>query len=76
VSRDAEVLDRDDLPRDPDYDAVPDELTLLAGLDEPESPSWCPRSEQVTVLDEDGASRDQLVIVPGLFGQARRLEDG
>jgi hypothetical protein len=54
----------DELPRDPDWDDVPEELQLLSGLG------------PVTVLDEDGVSRgDQLVIVPGMFGHARRLEE-
>jgi hypothetical protein len=52
----------DELPRDPDLDDVPEELTILAGLGQP-----------VTVLDEDGVGPAALVIVPGLFGHARRL---
>jgi hypothetical protein len=53
----------DDLPRDPDWDDVPEELALLAGL------------ARVGVIEPAGASRDVLVIVPGMFGHARRLED-
>jgi hypothetical protein len=53
-----------ELPRDPDLDHVPSDLQLLAGL-----------GPTVTVVDEDGVSHDQLVIVPGLFGAARRLEE-
>ncbi len=53
----------DELPRDPDYDDVPPELQLLAGLG------------PVTVLTEDGVSQDTLVVVPGLFGHARRLRE-
>jgi hypothetical protein len=55
----------DDLPRDPDWDDVPTDLKILAGLDKP-----------VIVVEPDGVSRDTLVIVPGLFAHARRLEDG
>ena len=52
----------DELPRDPDEDDVPEELVLLAGL-----------GPTVTVIDEDGVGPAELVIVPGLFGHARRL---
>jgi hypothetical protein len=48
--------------RDPDMDDVPETLQRLDG-------------ERVTVLDEDGVSQDTLVIVPGLFGHARRLDE-
>ena len=51
--------------RDPDWDDVPEELALLAGLNH----------GRVTVLDEDGVSQDTLVIVPGLFGHARRMDE-
>ena len=63
----ADLHDRgdDDLPRDPDWDDVPEELTLLAGLGEP-----------VIVIEPDGVSRDTLVIVPQMFAHARRLEEG
>jgi hypothetical protein len=54
----------DALPRDPDWDDVPEDLAILAGLGEP-----------VTVIEPDGVSRDTLVIVPGLFGHARRLTE-
>jgi hypothetical protein len=54
----------DNLPRDPDWDDVPDDLQLIAGLG------------RATVIDADGVSRDTLVIVPGLFGHARRVRDG
>lgn len=57
-------VDDDDMPVDPDWDDVPDGLRLLAGLDH----------GQVTV-QADGVSRDSLVIVPGLFGHARRLTE-
>jgi hypothetical protein len=53
----------DELPRDPWAD-VPEELVLLSGL-----------GDRVTVLDEDGETCDQLVIVPGLFEHARRLDE-
>ena len=53
-----------ELPPDPDWDDVPEELVLLSGLDH----------GQVTVLCEDGVSQDVLVVVPSLF--ARRLEEG
>jgi hypothetical protein len=56
----------DDLPRDPDWDDVPEELQLLAESGEP-----------VTVVEPDGSeSRAQLVIVPALFAHARRLREG
>jgi hypothetical protein len=54
----------EDLPRDPDWKDVPEDLVILAGLDRP-----------VTVLDEDGVGPALLVIVPGLFGHASRLDD-
>ena len=53
------------LPRDPDWDDVPEELRLLAGLGD----------GQVTVLCADGVSHDVMVIVPGLFGHTRRLTE-
>jgi hypothetical protein len=56
--------DDEQLPRDPDWDDVPEELTLLSGLG------------PVTVLDEDGVCDDLVVIAPGLFGHARRLDEG
>ena len=55
----------DELPRDPDWSDVPEELVLLSELNH----------GQVTVLTDDGVSRDTLVVVPGLFGHARRLEE-
>jgi hypothetical protein len=58
------VTDRDDMPRDPDWADVPEELQLLAGLDH----------ASVIVLCEDGVSRDALCVVPSLFAHARRLE--
>jgi hypothetical protein len=51
------------LPRDPDWDDVPSDLQLLAGLG------------PVTVIEPDGVSREQLVIVPSMFAHARRLRD-
>jgi hypothetical protein len=53
------------LPRDPDWDDVPADVELLAGLGEP-----------VVVIEPDGVSHDSLVIAPGLFGHARRLQEG
>lgn len=54
----------DDLPRDPDWDDVPEELVLLSEL----------HHGRVKVVCEDGVSDDVLAVVPGLFGHARRLE--
>jgi hypothetical protein len=59
------VIDRDELPADPDLDHVPEELRLLAGLDH----------GQPLVLCEDGVGRAALAIAPGLFGHARRLQE-
>ena len=59
------MTDIDDLPLDPDWDDVDDDLRILRGLDH----------GVVTVLCEDGVSHDALVIVPGLFAHARRLRD-
>jgi hypothetical protein len=56
--------DSDDLPADPDYDSVPDELVQLQDLRAP-----------VIVLDESGVSSDTLVIVPSLWAAARRLRE-
>jgi hypothetical protein len=50
---------------DPDWDSVPEELRLLAGLNH----------GIVTVISPDGVSRDRLVVVPGLFGDSRRLAE-
>lgn len=55
-----------ELPEDPDMSAVPSDLQLLHGLGH----------GTVTVLSEDGVSRDLLVLVPGMWGHARRLEEG
>jgi hypothetical protein len=55
----------DDLPRDPDWDDVPSDLQLLHGL-----------GPTVTLTSEDGVGPATLVIVPGLFGHARRLREG
>jgi hypothetical protein len=55
----------DEPPPRSDWHDVPEELVLLSGLGKP-----------VTVVDEDGETCDQLVIVPGLFAHARRLEEG
>jgi hypothetical protein len=57
------VSDDDELPRDPDWDDVPEELALLDG-------------ERVTVIDEDGVGPATLVVVPQMFAHARRLRDG
>ena len=43
----------DELPVDPDWDDVPEELALLAGLGNP-----------VPVICDDGVSQDTLVVVP------------
>ena len=50
-----------DLPPDPDLDDVPPELLAIA-----ENP----------VDPEGSASMVAVVIVPGLFGHARRLREG
>lgn len=57
------MTDDELLPVDPDWDDVPMELRLLAGLG------------PATVICEDGVSRDQLVIVPSMFAHARRLRE-
>jgi hypothetical protein len=44
-------------------DDVPEDLQLLAGLG------------PVTVIEPDGVSREQLVIVPSMFAHARRLRE-
>ena len=66
VEQGEQVIERDlgdDMPRDPDWDDVPEALRLLAEVDD----------GRVTVVSEDGVGPAQLVIVPGLFGHARRL---
>ena len=55
-----------ELPPDPDWDDVPEELVLLSALND----------GQVVVLDEDGVGPATLVVVPSLFAHARRLEEG
>lgn len=57
--------DSDDLPRDPDWDDVPLDLQLLAGLND----------GHVTAITEGGVGPAQLVVVPSLFAHARRLEE-
>lgn len=59
------MTDLADMPRDPDWDVVPESLEVMACLDH----------GQVTVFSPDGVSRDTVVVVPGLFGHARRLEE-
>jgi hypothetical protein len=59
------VIDLDDLPPDPDWDDVPGDLRILAGLADP-----------VVLTCEDGVSRDRLVVVPSLHAHARRLGEG
>jgi hypothetical protein len=56
-------VDPDDLPRDPDYDDVPEELAELEG-------------ERVLLWTEDGPVDGVLVIVPQTWAHARRLEEG
>ena len=68
VEQGEQVIERDlddDMPRDPDWDDVPEELRLLAGLN----------GGRVTAITEDGVGPAQLVIVPGMFGHARRSGD-
>ena len=56
----------DDLPpRHPDMDAVPEDLQLLAGLN----------NGVVTLLTEDGVGPAVLVLVPPMFAHARRLRE-
>ena len=55
----------DELPRDPDWDSVPEELQLLAGVDQ----------GKCIVLSPDGVSVDGLAIAPPLFAHARRLKE-
>ena len=57
--------DPDDLPRDPDWDDVPEELALLSHLDH----------GQPMVLDEEGVGVATLVVVPSLHAHARRLTE-
>ena len=54
-----------ELPPDPDWDDVPEELVLLSALND----------GQVVVLDEDGVGPATLVVVPSLFAHARRLRE-
>jgi hypothetical protein len=58
------MSDSDELPRDPDWDAVPEPLRIMAGLGAP-----------VIVLDDEGVGPATLVVVPGLFGHAKRLTE-
>ena len=59
------VIDRDDMPPDPDLDHVDEELLLLAYSGRP-----------VTLISEDGVGPATVVIVPSLFGHARRMAEG
>jgi len=51
--------DKGVMPADPDFDDVPAELLALDG-------------QQLTLLDADGVSTGVCLIVPGVFGAARR----
>jgi hypothetical protein len=63
VSDDEQPTAEFDEIRDPDWDDVPEELAQLDG-------------QQVTVVEPDGASRDDvLVIVPQMHAHARRLTE-
>lgn len=55
----------DELPPDPDLDHVPSDLRILAGLNH----------GQVTVLADDGVSRDTLVLVPSMFAHEHRMTE-
>lgn len=55
----------DELPRDPDWDDVPEDLVLLANLEH----------GQPLVLSPDGFTRDTLVVVPSMFAYARRAQE-
>ena len=58
VEQGEQVIERDlgdDMPRDPDWDDVPEALRLLAEVD----------GGRVTAITEDGVGPAQLVIVPG-----------
>ncbi len=58
------TTNRADLPPDPDLSDVPPELTALDGA-------------EVTTTEPDGTtSTAGLLIVPELFGHARRLREG
>lgn len=59
------MIDDELMPVDPDWDDVPSDLALLAGLGEP-----------VVVIEPDGVSRDVLAIAPSLFAHARRRREG
>lgn len=54
-----------DTQRDPDWDDVPEELALMANLND----------GRVTVLCEDGVSQDLLIVAPALFAHAARVEE-
>jgi hypothetical protein len=54
--------DPDDLPRDPDYDDVPEELVELEG-------------RRVILWTDDGPLEGTLVVVPGAWAHGRRLEE-
>lgn len=58
------MIDRDDMPRDPDLDHVDEELLLLAYS-----------GRQVTLISEDGVGPATVVIVPSLFGHAHQLRE-
>lgn len=59
-------LDADELPRDPDWDAVPESLAVLCALD----------GGRVVVMTADGVSREVLTVCPGLFAAAQRMMEG
>jgi len=58
------MTEPDDLPPDPDLDDVPPDLAALDG-------------QPVTLTDTDGTTTTStVVIVPGLWGHARRVREG
>lgn len=55
----------DELPPDPELDAAPEELRLLAGIGD----------GAAVVISEDGVSTDTVVLVPAVWGHYRRMTE-
>lgn len=59
------MIDGNDLPVDPDWSDVPEELALLAHLNH----------GIATLTSEDGVGPAVVVVAPAVFAHARRLSE-
>lgn len=59
------MIDRDDMPIDPDFDHVTADLLLLSEL----------TGGRVVVIEPDGVSQDVLVLVPSMWRRAAQEDN-